>query len=167
MKILTFILVALFSFKSCLKDDNKLHVIMDDASGLENGSKVTCKGLEIGKVSDLKIVNNKIIATVNLKSDFQATKGSVAQVDIDNIFGRKSLVLLPSENTEFLANGDTIYAISGNKLSILENIVKKGDLDSLMNGIQLDSLDINFDSVDVNGLLKKAEKIMDLNKLLK
>lgn len=167
MKLFSIILISLFSFKNCLNDRTNLYVVMDDANGLENGSKVTCKGLEVGKINDIKIAGNKVVATLYLNNDFQATKGSMAQVDIDNIFGKKSLVLLPVESTEILADGDTIYAISGNKLSILENILKKGDVDSLMKGINLDSMDINIDSLDIKGLLKKAEKLIDINKLIK
>lgn len=171
MKSITFILISLFSFKSCLNDKPVVHVLMNDANGLEVGNKVTCKGLAVGKVNQLKIVGNQIVATVELNDDFKASKGSVAQVDIDNIFGKKSLVILPSNQTEFLANGDTIYALTGNKLSILENLVKSGNLDSLIKDINikdlnLDSLNINIDSSDLNGLLKKAEKLMDWNKLL-
>ena len=167
MKTITILLFFLFSFKSCLKDGTNLYVVMDDANGLEIGSKVKCKGLEIGEINDLKISGNKVVATISLNSDFQATKGSIAQVDTDNIFGKKSLLLTPTENTEVLVDGDTIYAISGNKLSIIEQLIKKGDVDSLMKGINLDSMDIHLDSIDIDRLLKKAEKFIDLNRLIK
>jgi phospholipid/cholesterol/gamma-HCH transport system substrate-binding protein len=167
MKTLTILLFSLFSFKSCLKDGTNLYVVMEDANGLENGSKVKCKGLEVGEINELKISGNKVVATISLNSDFQATKGSVAQVDIDNIFGKKSLVLTPTDNVEIMADGDTIYAIPGNKLSIIEQLINKSDVDSLMNGLNLDSLKTRLDSVKIDGLLKKAEKLIDLNKLIK
>lgn len=167
MKTLTILLFSLFSFKSCLKDGTNLYVVMEDANGLENGSKVKCKGLEVGEINELKISGNKVVATIGLNSDFQATKGSVAQVDIDNIFGKKSLVLTPTDNVEIMADGDTIYAIPGNKLSVIEQLINKSDVDSLMNGLNLDSLKTRLDSVKIDGLLKKAEKLIDLNKLIK
>jgi ABC-type transporter Mla subunit MlaD len=129
--------------------------------------KVKCKGLEVGEINELKISGNKVVATISLNSDFQATKGSVAQVDIDNIFGKKSLVLTPTDNVEIMADGDTIYAIPGNKLSVIEQLINKSDVDSLMNGLNLDSLKTRLDSVKIDGLLKKAEKLIDLNKLIK
>ena len=167
MKTFIIILFSLFSFKSCLKDGKNINVVLDDANGLQNGSKVNCKGLNVGEVDNLKIVGNKVIALVNLNEDFTTTKGSVAQVDIDNIFGKKSLLIIPSSSNEILANGDTIYALTGNNYSIIQNLIKKGDVDSLMSNINLDSMKINLDSVDVEALIKKAEKFIDLNKLLK
>lgn len=167
MKTFLIILFSLLSFKSCFKESKTIHVVMNDANGLQNGSKVTCKGLDVGEVENLKIEGNKVIALVNLNEDFTATKGSVAQVDIDNIFGKKSLLIIPSSNNEILANGDTIYALTGNNYSIIQNLIKKSDVDSLMSDINLDSMKINLDSVDVEGLIKKAEKFIDLNKLLK
>jgi ABC-type transporter Mla subunit MlaD len=167
MKTMAIILISLFSFKSCLKNGPDLYVVMDDAYGLENGSKVKCKGLEVGEINDIKISGNKVFATIDLNSDFQATRGTLAQVDTDNIFGKKSLVLTPTENIEILAHGDTIFAIAGNKMSIIENLIKKGNVDSIFKGITLDSIGINIDSLDINDILKKAEKIIDLNKLLK
>jgi ABC-type transporter Mla subunit MlaD len=167
MKLIFVILLSLFSLKSCVKDPKNINVVLDDANGLQDGSKVTCKGLEVGKVNNLKIVGDKVIALVDLNEDFTATKGSVAQVDIDNIFGKKSLLITPSSNTEILANGDTIYAVAGNNYTIIKNIIKKGGVDSLMGDLSLDSLNINLDSIDVEKYLKQAEKFIDLNKLLK
>lgn len=167
MKLIFVLLFSLFSFKSCFKESKTIHVVLEDANGLQNGSKVTCKGLVVGEVDNLKITGNKVIALVNLNEDFTTTKGSVAQVDIDNIFGKKSLLIIPSSSNEILANGDTIYALTGNNYSIIQNLIKKGDVDSLMSNINLDSMKINLDSVDVEALIKKAEKFIDLNKLLK
>ena len=59
MKLFSIILISLFSFKNCLNDRTNLYVVMDDANGLGNGSKVTCKGLEVGKINDIKIAGNK------------------------------------------------------------------------------------------------------------
>jgi len=165
MKLIFLLLFSLFSFKSCFKESKTIHVVLEEANGLQDGSKVTCKGLDVGAINSIKIVGNKVIALVELNEEFTATKGSVAKVDVDNIFGKKSLLIIPSSQSEILANGDTIYALSGNNYSIIENLLKKGDIDSLMTN--LDSMKVNFDSVDIKGLLKKAEKLIDLNNLLK
>lgn len=166
MKTISIILISLFSFKSCLKPSSTLNIVLEDANGLQKGSKLKCKGLEVGIINNIKITGNIVVATIALDKDFQATKGSTVQVDVDNVFGKKSLLISPATTTEMLTDGDTIYAIAGNNYSILDNLIKKGNIDSLMQNINIDSLQSKLDSIDVKSLIKKAEKLVDLNKLL-
>jgi phospholipid/cholesterol/gamma-HCH transport system substrate-binding protein len=169
MKFIVILTLSLFSLKSCLTDGTTINVVMDDAAGLERGSKVKCKGLEVGKVNDIKIVGNKVIASVKLMEDFQPTKGSTAQVNLENLFNDRNLTILPSESTEILANGDTIYAQSNVSLDIIKSIFKNSDIDSLTGELSLDSLSSNLiaDSAKISKLMRDAGKILDLNKLLK
>lgn len=170
MKFIVILALSLFSLKSCLTDGTTINVVMDDAAGLERGSKVKCKGLEVGKVNDIKIVGNKVIASIKLIEDFQPTKGSTAQVNLENLFNDRNLTILPSESTEILANGDTIYAQQSNvSLDIIKSIFKNSDIDSLSGELSLDSLSSTLiaDSAKISKLMRDAGKILDLNKLLK
>lgn len=171
MKLLVMFIIGILSFKGCNNDSYKIYAVLEDANGLSEGSKVKCKGLEVGVISGLKIVGNSVIATLDLKHDFQATKGTVAQVNSIPFLGNAQLNLIPTDNTALLANGDTIYAIAANPLSVFDELIKTSDLDSLKNkinlkNINLDSLSGKLDSLGMDELLKKAEKIMDLNKIL-
>lgn len=171
MKLAFLYTFILLYFTSCLNNSSKLHVLMEDANGLEEGSKVSCKGVNVGTIDVIKIHNNNVVATIVLNDDFKATKGTTVQVSLDNIFGKRSLILLPGASTSFLANNDTIIAQSGKNISIVDNLLEKGNVDSLLHNINLDkfhldSLKNKVDSLDIDGLLKKAEKILDFNKLL-
>lgn len=168
MKFFVVILISFVSFKSCLTDGTTINVVMDDAAGLQSGSKVKCKGLDVGKVNDIKIVGDKVIATIKLYEDFQPTKGSTAQVNLENIFNARNLTILPSSSTEFLANGDTIYAKSNTGLELINSFIKGANLDSIVDNLDLglDSLSDNIeaDSAKFRKLMESAGKIFNLNK---
>ena len=168
MKLFAIIFLSLFSLKSCLQDGTTINVVMDDAAGLQSGSKVKCKGLDVGKVNDIKIVGDKVIATIKLYEDFQPTKGSTAQVNLENIFNSRNLTILQSSSTEFLSNGDTIYAKNNTSLELINNIIKGTNLDSIVGNLDLglDSLGDNLmaDSAKFRKLIQDAGKMFNLNK---
>ncbi len=168
MKVCAIIFLSLFSFKSCLQDGTTINVVMDDAGGLQSGSKVKCKGLDVGKVNDIKIVGDKVIATIKLNEDFQPTKGSSAQVNIENIFNGRNLTILPAASNEILISGDTIYAKNNGGLDMLHNIIKGTNLDSIVGNLDLglDSLGTKLiaDSAKFRKLLESAGKMINFNK---
>lgn len=168
MKVFAIIFLSLFSFKSCLQDGTTINVVMDDAAGLKSGSKVKCKGLDVGKVNDIKIVGDKVIATIKLYEDFQPTKGSSAVVNLENIFNGRNLTILPSSSTEFLSNGDTIYAKSNNGLELINSFIKGANLDSIVGDldVSLDSLSdgLMTDSAKFRKLFESAGKMINFNK---
>ncbi len=168
MKFFAILLVTLFSFKSCLTDSTTINVVMNDAGGLKEGSKVKCKGLDVGKVNDIKIVGDKVIASIKLNEDFQITKGSTAQVNIENIFNSRNLTILPSASNEILVSGDTIYAQNQNNLDFINSILNGNKIDSVFSNLNLDSLDIKIvgDSVKFKKLMEEASKILDLKKII-
>lgn len=161
MKFFVIILFSLISFKSCLTDGTTIYVVMDDAFGLQDGSKVKCKGLDVGKINDIKIVGNKVVATVKLFEDFQPTKGSTAEVNLDNIFNGRNLTILPSSSTEFLVSGDTIYAQKNGGFDIINSLMKGTAMDSIMDGLGLDSAinSVFADSTHIKNAIQEAMKI--------
>ncbi|HQV78295.1 MAG TPA: MCE family protein [Chitinophagales bacterium] len=171
MKIIIILFLSIFSFKSCLDDSPKYFISMNNAEGIDKGSEIKCKGLNVGQVESIKIVGNKVIAEIALNKEYQPTKGTIAQVDFDNIFGAKNIELIPADNNELLAVGDTIYTTSLSPISAFEDLIKNSHIDSLkkkinMKDFNLDSFPVNLDSLGLNDLIKKAEKLMDLDKIL-
>lgn len=168
MKSVFIIILSLFSFKSCLQTETDLYVVMNDAYGLQKSDKVKCMGVEVGKIKDIKIVGNKVIADVDLNDNYQPTKESSAKVTLENIFNKKSLVIIPAESTLPLEKGDTIYAQNSTGLDMIQDAIKQVNMDSILKKSGLDSVsfDLSGDSSTLNSLLKKAERILKLNKLL-
>ncbi|MFN8282442.1 MAG: MlaD family protein [Chitinophagales bacterium] len=159
MKFIAIFLVALISFKSCLKDETKIYVVLDDASDLQDGSKVKCKGLSVGRISDIKIIGDKVIATVKLYDDFIPTKGSTAEVNFGFLLAKRSLNIIPSSSNEPMASGDTIYAKKSTALDMIDNILKGVFPDSSYD-LNLDSLSEGLlnDSLKIKKIIQNAEK---------
>ena len=82
------------------------HAELTDASGLRTGSEVQVAGIRVGRVNDLEIGQERVIATFDVKN---ATLGrsSRASVEVKSLLGEKFLNITP-EGSGSLAGGSTI-----------------------------------------------------------
>ena len=95
------------------------HAELTDASGLRTGSEVQVAGIRVGRVNDLKIGQERVIATFDVKN---ATLGrsSRASVEVKSLLGEKFLNItpegsgsLPGDSTIPLARTDVTFDIVG------------------------------------------------------
>jgi phospholipid/cholesterol/gamma-HCH transport system substrate-binding protein len=139
-KIIFFFLIV--SLASC-KEGKTYFVKFDDVNGLKKGAKVTTKGMEIGTVEDLKLRNDKVIATVMIDPEVQIGKDSKFNVAGLNFFSGPSLKIEMPEKPEFIYKaGDTLPANSSPDMfnSIVDsafNTFAKPLLDSMINNINI------------------------------
>jgi phospholipid/cholesterol/gamma-HCH transport system substrate-binding protein len=82
------------------------HAELTDASGLRTGSEVQVAGIRVGRVNDLEIGQERVIATFDVKN---ATLGrsSRASVEVKSLLGEKFLNITP-EGSGSLPGGSTI-----------------------------------------------------------
>ena len=82
------------------------HAELTDASGLRTGSEVQVAGIRVGRVNDLEIGQERVIATFDVKN---ATLGSSsrASVEVKSLLGEKFLNITP-EGSGSLPGGSTI-----------------------------------------------------------
>ena len=82
------------------------HAELTDASGLRTGSEVQVAGIRVGRVNDLRIGPERVIADFDVKG---ATLGrsSRASVEVKSLLGEKFLNITP-EGTGSLPGGSTI-----------------------------------------------------------
>lgn len=82
------------------------HAELTDASGLRTGSEVQVAGIRVGRVNDLKIGPERVIADFDVKN---ATLGrsSRASVEVKSLLGEKFLNITP-EGSGSLPGGSTI-----------------------------------------------------------
>ena len=82
------------------------HAELTDASGLRTGSEVQVAGVRVGRVNDLKIGPEKVIAQFDVKN---ATLGrsTRASVEVKSLLGEKFLNITP-KGSGTLADGATI-----------------------------------------------------------
>jgi phospholipid/cholesterol/gamma-HCH transport system substrate-binding protein len=95
------------------------HAELTDASGLRTGSEVQVAGIRVGRVNDLEIGQERVIATFDVKN---ATLGrsSRASVEVKSLLGEKFLNItpegsgsLPGDSTIPLARTDVTFDIVG------------------------------------------------------
>jgi phospholipid/cholesterol/gamma-HCH transport system substrate-binding protein len=108
------ILILGFNFlkgKNLLEKNDKLYAIFPKVNGLNGSNAVLVNGLQVGKVSKLEArtrnLNDGIIVTINLVSDVDIPRNSVAYISSD-LLGAASLIVEPGNSPEPVRNGDTI-----------------------------------------------------------
>lgn len=91
---------------------NKYYCFFDKVDGLQVSAAVQVRGMSVGRVSDIELVDNKgVKVTITVDKDVNVTKGVEAKLaSADLITGTKVIKLILSDNTEALAKGSDIPA---------------------------------------------------------
>ena len=130
-----------------------LYVQYDNIEGLGNSAVVTINGLQIGKISDIKIDNTtgKLTVEMQINADFPISKSSIAEIYSPSPIGGKQIAILPNlaDKTETVS-GDFLKAGS-----------KAGMLDALSGQIApiKDKIEILLDNANV--MLKNVNQVLD------
>lgn len=148
-----------------------LYVQYDNIEGLGKSALVTINGLQIGKVSDIKIDNStgKLTVEMQIKSDFPIAKSSIAEIYSPSPIGGKQIAILPnlSDKTE-TASGD--FLKSSSKAGMLDAL--SGQIEPIKNKIEVLLENANVMLKNVNQVLDEKTKtnlkvsIENLNKTL-
>jgi phospholipid/cholesterol/gamma-HCH transport system substrate-binding protein len=92
------------------------YVQYDNVEGLLSSAPVTINGLTVGKVSDIKFIDNsgKIQVELQINSDFPISKSSVASIYEPGLIGGKQIMIIPNfEDKSIAQSGATLKG--GNK----------------------------------------------------
>jgi phospholipid/cholesterol/gamma-HCH transport system substrate-binding protein len=146
-----------FQVKS-LQDFNQkgyvLYAYIDDASGLEKKAKVKLRGVNIGKLENLTLNENRVKLKLFIKENVKIPKGSMVTLTQDNVLGGKYIKIIPSNSNDYYAKNETIT-----------KYLKTASLDELMNNINSAVDDIKVLIKKLNIALNK-ESIDNLHKTL-
>lgn len=100
---------------------NKYYCFFDKVDGLQVSANVQVRGMNIGRVSDIELEDNKVKVTITVNKTVKVDKGTKAVLaSADLISGTKVIKLELSDNTELLAKGSEIPAEI--ERGILDNI---------------------------------------------
>jgi phospholipid/cholesterol/gamma-HCH transport system substrate-binding protein len=79
-------------------------------SGLKAGAQVDMAGVEIGRVADIRLDSQDLVAVVRLKieKDVVLTDDVIASVKTSGLIGDKFIKLTPGGSDRVLKNGDVI-----------------------------------------------------------
>ncbi|EAP86574.1 MULTISPECIES: MlaD family protein [Croceibacter] len=130
-----------------LDGSRTFYAVYDDVEGLARSSKVTINGLQVGKVTDIQIIDSRgnLAITFTVENDFEFSKNSIARIYGGGIIGGKSLAIVPTyEQGQMAKDGDTLNSeieeglleLVNDRLTPLqkkiENVIVS--VDSLVNG---------------------------------
>lgn len=110
--ILLFILGFSYLKSTPLFDNSKiLYAVYSHVGGLQPGTQVSINGFSVGKVTDIKFLDNsgKLVVTFTVDSEFEFSKNSKAQLYDTGIIGGKGIQIQPVfDGAPTAQSGDTL-----------------------------------------------------------
>ncbi|MGB3145507.1 MAG: MlaD family protein [Maribacter sp.] len=114
--LLLFVMGFSFLKSTPLFDNSKtLYAIYSNVGGLQSGTSVSINGLSVGKVNDVKFLDERgnLLVTFTVDNDFKFSKNSIVELYDTGIIGGKGLQIKPVfDNTGFAQSGDTLQTES-------------------------------------------------------
>ncbi len=114
--LLAFTLLIMVGFLAVLVWFNektyKLRLILASAEGIDNGTMLMIKGVEIGSVENVSIDKNlNVEAIVSVRRDMEIPESSVFYIDYTGITGTKLITVEPGLAGANLKHGATVRAV--------------------------------------------------------
>jgi|GEM_PF-3845361 len=106
-------LSIIFLLVGCKQYDRyPMYMYMEDANGLGEGTKIFVKGIHIGRISELNLYNNKVLATLKIDRKIQIPVHSKFEIVYKDLTGNKIVNIVPDTlSADFYAPYDTIYSV--------------------------------------------------------
>ena len=152
------------------------YAIYNNVDGLVVANPVIVNGYSVGRVSDIKILqnqNNKILVTMDIDEDLIIDKSSIATLSSNDFLGSKAIILSIHDVLNPLNEGDTIIAEVDRGLSellekatpITDNIsITISRLNDLLSSLK-GSGDMISNTLDnLNDVLTNSNELIESNK---
>lgn len=89
-------------------DYYKLHASFSSVSGLKSGARIEIAGVQVGKVSQITLVDDQARVVLSLKPEVKIGSDVFASIRTQGIIGDKFVQLAPGAEEDFLKEGDEI-----------------------------------------------------------
>jgi len=97
--------------------------LFDSITGLRKGATVEIAGVQVGKVTDIRLEDDMALVEMDIIRDVKLTDDSIASIRTKGVIGEKFIKLTPGGSDEYVEEGgsiiDTESAIS------LEELISK------------------------------------------
>ncbi|MBL0712502.1 MAG: outer membrane lipid asymmetry maintenance protein MlaD [Desulfosarcina sp.] len=129
---ISFMAVKLGNVSMVGDNTNTFYAPFSSVSGLRVGNSVEMIGMEIGRVAEFRMDQDKLQAVVTLKVDknVQVFDDAIASIKTAGLIGDKYVAIAPGGGGDLLADGDTI--IETESPADLADLISKyafGDVD--------------------------------------
>lgn len=85
-----------------LKNQQEIQIAFSDVMGLETGDKVMFRGMEVGRVKNIRAKGDKIICTIKISSDLRLMEDSRFSISDSSLMGGKTLQIIPGNSSTAL-----------------------------------------------------------------
>ena len=89
-------------------DYYKVHASFSSVSGLKSGARVEIAGVQVGKVSQISLIDDQAKVELSLKPEVKIGSDVFASIKTQGIIGDKFVQLSPGAEEDFLKDGDEI-----------------------------------------------------------
>lgn len=87
---------------------------VDNAGGVRRGDPVQMRGVIIGRINGFEMMENgRVAITMELEGEWGIPEGSRTRLGAAGLFGGRTMEVIPSEQSTFVAEGDTIPGSDG------------------------------------------------------
>lgn len=130
MAISIVFIVLLYAVTGRIADADTYYTMLDDVSGVNDGSSVTYNGYKIGQISGIKPVQKdqktRFQVTMMVKSGWKITSDSRVQISSKGLLSDAQLSITEGKSSELLAPGGFIEGqVSGNVMAVIESVGKQ------------------------------------------
>ena len=95
---------------------------MEDAGGVRGGDPVSMKGIIIGRVHDFELIGGeRVTITTEIEGKWKIPVGSRARLGASGLFGGRTLVIDPSDATEYYGGNDTVQSADAQVVDLLDS----------------------------------------------
>jgi phospholipid/cholesterol/gamma-HCH transport system substrate-binding protein len=121
------ILILGFNFlkgRNLTERNDEIFTVFPDIKGLQVSNAVFIKGLQVGKISEMRETDNNlsgIVVSINLNKDINIPENSTAMINSD-LLGGTSIEITLGNSNDYIEAGDTLQSIS--KMGIITEITK-------------------------------------------
>lgn len=105
-----------------LSDENEYYAVYDNVGGLTVSNAVMLNGLSVGRVKDIRILqerNNQLLVTLSVSNDLKLPTTTVAALADGGLLGGKTINLLVEPGSAILQDKDTLRSVSEKGLQAL------------------------------------------------
>jgi len=174
--------------KDLFSSYKNFYTIYNNVEGLSASANVALNGFSVGKITDIKILNNgKILVKVQVNSDFPISKSSVLQIYESGFISGKQIAVIPNfEDNNLAQDGDTLrgdiklgmFAQIGDQLTPLKSKIENtlegtdtliGNFNALLDDKNKKNLSIIIAELaqtmqTINKTTQKLDEILSTNK---
>ena len=139
--LLTYMTFAVSGWRWGTQKGYLLYAVFRSVAGLDAKSTVKLAGVEVGKVEEIRLQDNKARVTFRLQPDIQVRRGSRGAIRASGLLGEKYLEIIPGDGEGFHEPGEE-----------LEDTLESASLEGLMS---------KFSAIDIEGLMDQIKSVFD------